>query len=606
MDSDTIERFRSSAPGWFDAWPFITNGRPRRPHNVGKPVDGRSSATMVDPKDGRGACSYIEPAGLAVEGAVDFRPNKARGPVLVCQSQATSVSPLFSLGFWFRLPLGTAPPLDDVGVIAAGFDASYNLLWRVTLANANPQLRFEYAFTPAGVATSFYVMDTGPVDGAWHSFYLSANPGDTTNPGYLAYDSFTGGSFGGLVPVDTAACSYIVFAGDMKPNFATKANGAAVGNIKARSVPMSVACVIMSTGAGSGFERYSQNNNISTATDRWLGDYAVWGGFSAAYTGDGTLRNVAQGSSIGQSVTDVAQVLARTVSGMLWTRYADDVVELIDGTQMRPTTVSLTLTVGPDDDVDAGQVWRRGAQENPTRQTVQSPLGDGTFVDSVMETRERRDGSSVDAFTVSPADSRSLAAWYVRRGRRLRISQFGVDVGSAVQDLWSWVLTQLRPGVRVRLQGLEASQFGYAYRDVHIIGWKEEWGELETGTGGLQQSCRIVFNTVPADTPAELVYDDAVYGRYDFDGVQATIGAISATATALTITTASGPVLTAAAGQYPLWLHVNGEYMQVPSAPASATSPQTVTVVRGVLGSVARAHAAGTAVQLYPQAGYGA
>lgn len=601
MDSDYMERFRYTAMNdvgatWFDAWPMITDGRPRRPHNIGvgpNPV----SATAVDPKAGRGACSYEDPSPLILEGAFHTTPNTFLGPVCVCPSQATTDHPLYSLAFWFKVPAGTETPLDDFATLVSAWDKNNECVFRFSIktmpGETIPRLELQRNIDPdTGANANFLVVDKAPVDGNWHSVYLAAiQPGNT---GQLFYDSFTSGAYGATTPTPIGDVVTLVLGGDMAPN--------SRGSMKPRTVPSSYAGVAMSEGYGSGIEAYAYNNAEAWADTRFLLDYRQWAPFTGTYSGPTGQRRVIINSSAGRTITDALQELARTTTGLAWVRYADDVVELIDGTNMRPTTVSLTLNVGPDDDVDAGQTWRRGALENPTRQTVRSPAGDGTFIDSAFETgRERRDGSDVDAVTTSPADSRALAAWYVRRGRRLRLNQFGIDVTTSVQDLWPFVLTQLKPGVRIRVNGLDQTQIGYTYRDVHVMGWEETWDELEGG----EQACRIVFDTVPADTPTELVFDDVVQGRFDFDGVAATIPAITDTATSITITS-TGPALTALAGEYPLYLNLDGETVQVNAAPASSTSPQTVTVVRGVLGSVARSHAAGTTVQVYPQAGFGA
>jgi hypothetical protein len=46
-------------------------------------------------------------------------------------------------------------------------------------------------------------------------------------------------------------------------------------------------------------------------------------------------------------------------------------------------------------------------------------------------------------------------------------------------------------------------------------------------------------------------------------------------------------------------LNINGERVTVSSAPGGSTSPQTVTIVRGVAPTVARAHTAGDAVDVW-------
>ena len=57
--------------------------------------------------------------------------------------------------------------------------------------------------------------------------------------------------------------------------------------------------------------------------------------------------------------------------------------------------------------------------------------------------------------------------------------------------------------------------------------------------------------------------------------------------------------LSTSAGDYPLDLNINGERVTVSSAPATVTSPVTVTIIRGVAPTVARAHLAGEPVEIW-------
>lgn len=602
MDSDLIERYRYTTAGntpnatWMCAWPLVQSGRPRRPANVGYPE--RPAATVLDPANGRGGAAYVDPTPLSLEGAATLTPNTNLGPVILFPTQASTTNPTRSFVFWFRLTTDAEAPVDDFAVLACGWSATNQCVFRIAVSNTvggGQQLEVHWNIDPETGVASGKTIDLAPNDGAWHSVYVQ----DYT-PGVNAaifYDSGTGGADASLYSFLLTDVTNFVVGGYVSP--------ASQRVLRPRSVPMTVAGIMCSDGVANNLEKYARGDAIAAANVRFLSDYRNWGQFTGAYAGLTGARNVILTSSIGRSITDAVQELSRTVSGLTWVRYADDTVELIDGTSMRPTAVTLTLTVGADDDLEPGQVWRRGAIENPTRQTVSSPAGDGTFINAEAELRERRDGSDVSAATATAADSKALAAWYVRRGNRLRLSQFGLDVTTSVQDLWTFVLTQLKPGVRIRVQGLDATQIGYTYRDVHVIGWSETWDELETDAGVLEQSCRVVLNTVPSDTPAEIIFDDTTQGRFDFDLQNATGSALTSSGTSLTITT-SGPTLTTSAGEYPLYLNLDGETVQVTGAPASGTSPQTVTIVRGVLGTVARAHTAGYFVQVYPQAGYGA
>jgi len=63
-------------------------------------------------------------------------------------------------------------------------------------------------------------------------------------------------------------------------------------------------------------------------------------------------------------------------------------------------------------------------------------------------------------------------------------------------------------------------------------------------------------------------------------------------------------MFTVDATAYPLKIIVGAEIMTVTAAPASAVTPQTLTVTRGVLGTTAAAQVVGTAVQVYQPVTY--
>jgi hypothetical protein len=131
-----------------------------------------------------------------------------------------------------------------------------------------------------------------------------------------------------------------------------------------------------------------------------------------------------------------------------------------------------------------------------------------------------------------------------------------------------------------------------------VLGVVEEYGE------GV---ARWTIDTAPADDPAEGVFDDDTRGR--FSGVPGTMTVTSGTAVSgtgtgtIVVTTGAGGVpLSNAAGDYPLTLDWSGELVTVTAAPASSTSPQTLTVTaRGVAPSIARVHSAGDPIDVaYP------
>ena len=109
---------------------------------------------------------------------------------------------------------------------------------------------------------------------------------------------------------------------------------------------------------------------------------------------------------------------------------------------------------------------------------------------------------------------------------------------------------------------------------------------------------KIVFTLSKWINVAE--YNSASMGRFaDDPGTITLTNTITSSATSISATTLAGyPPLTNAAGDLPFDIDVMGERMTV-TAVSSATSPQTLTVTRGVAPSTAAAHNAGTEINIY-------
>lgn len=95
-------------------------------------------------------------------------------------------------------------------------------------------------------------------------------------------------------------------------------------------------------------------------------------------------------------------------------------------------------------------------------------------------------------------------------------------------------------------------------------------------------------------------FDDVNYGRFAEDEGTITLTSnITAAATSMSATTQAGhPALTNAAGDLPFDISVNGERVTV-TAVSGASSPQTLTVTRGVAPTTAVAHTAGDVISIW-------
>ena len=160
------------------------------------------------------------------------------------------------------------------------------------------------------------------------------------------------------------------------------------------------------------------------------------------------------------------------------------------------------------------------------------------------------------------------------------------DLATAQNDLYAaWFLAT--PGSRVRVTGIPSTYFGVTYID----GYLEGWTERPTVRG-----YQVTLDLSAADAPREGVFDTA---RWAFGDGVCTASVLTSSATSVTLTWTGTQTLSTVAGDYPLDLDINGERVTISSAPAGGTSPRTVTIVRGVAPTVARAHVAGDAVEIW-------
>jgi hypothetical protein len=122
-----------------------------------------------------------------------------------------------------------------------------------------------------------------------------------------------------------------------------------------------------------------------------------------------------------------------------------------------------------------------------------------------------------------------------------------------------------------------------------VLGYNEVLGIFEHD---------ISFNCVPESPYQVGIISDTVYGHADTDGATLSTS-VDGSATTLSVarTTATSPLWTTSAGDFPFDIRVGGERMTVTNI-SGAASPQTFTVTRSVNGIV-KAQTSGTSVQLW-------
>jgi hypothetical protein len=176
---------------------------------------------------------------------------------------------------------------------------------------------------------------------------------------------------------------------------------------------------------------------------------------------------------------------------------------------------------------------------------------------------------------------------HVRSGSALRYSTLVVDL-SRDSGLLP-VVQRLIEGDLVRIENLP-SQHPAGVLELLIEGVQEVLGAAEW---------RFTFNCSLADPYRVWLLEDPTYGR--LSPVSSTLnGAVTATATSISVATTAGyPWVTTStdATAFPFDIDVNGEVMQVTAIAGSPTTPQTMTLTRGVNG-IQKEHATGTPVNL--------
>jgi hypothetical protein len=268
-------------------------------------------------------------------------------------------------------------------------------------------------------------------------------------------------------------------------------------------------------------------------------------------------------------------------------RTSDDSLLFFDADLQRPAAVTLTLDEAADTDMSSGLAWRKGGV--PSRVTASWPGGEVAYTDT---TRPLVD-DSIETCAYDQAGALDVATAAVNSSQRLRLDTLVVDLASASNDLWAGLMG-LEVGNRIRVTlgsstGQQATHFGVTYVDLFVTGWVEHYA---------QTYAFWELYTVPADSPAKGITDDATYASAaaGAGAMTATAGTLSGTAGVGTVvvTTLSGPTLSTAAGSYPCDFNFGGERVTVTAAPGSTVSPQTVTVTaRGVAPSIGRTHSAG-------------
>lgn len=294
---------------------------------------------------------------------------------------------------------------------------------------------------------------------------------------------------------------------------------------------------------------------------------------------------------VGQNALPSIQRYAKSCNAIFWVQ-PNGTTQLIFSDAHSTNTVAYTLNLGEDDDASNALRLSRESDGSPTLVTVTCPWGS---VD-VTDTGIRRD-ETVESVCPTPDAAMELGYFVMRKSKALRVSSVSVDLATSVGSGLTAALMSQAPQTRIKIAGFNAKILGYTEAEYFVTGWEEYYNPF---------SATFTLFTEPATDPPVGELDSAVYGRFGTDTMTCTGGtAVGTTGLGTLILSTPGEPLTVDPADYPLDLDWRGERVTVSSPPASAVSPQTVTLTaRGVTPSVARVHTAGEPVDVWMSAHY--
>jgi hypothetical protein len=238
----------------------------------------------------------------------------------------------------------------------------------------------------------------------------------------------------------------------------------------------------------------------------------------------------------------------------------------------RPATITTSFDVV--DELDGAPSFVRDITNLISRINVQSDAGDTLVIDDTLTTRAGQAGDSETVLLVKDIDRRMWGQDRLQRGAntKMQIASVVVDAMTTPTDR-SADLLALVPGDRVEFTGLPSTVLGFDT-------W-EGWflGASETHTID-EHSFELHFAPVLPDTA---IYDT---DRHMASGELQLNGGINSAVTSISVES-TGALLSTTATPYTI--QFDDEQMTV-TAVAGASSPQTVTVTRGVNGTTAASH----------------
>lgn len=574
----------------YDIFPFEPGAQPTELPNLG---NGGGTATLLRPLSGVGAAELVAPEGIQADGALSLKAKDGVGPVVYIRTGVVAAGGTVND---IIIPFRTNERVTAGGAdkyVAMGRDVSGAELWSIRLADSAGQTNLNFY---DGAGTLLVTMYSGwsPVgsqdgDDQWFALWLRYDSASGDTFGFLVriIDDTVVGGFGSAPGVDVRNTRDVILGGFAQRRTRRK---------QTRCVTAQYGPTLIGGPALVGTARLSADIN-ETAFAR-AGNIAAFAGIDREGFGTPN-RQIAITATSGRSAFDcLAEICRSTGATIVASPTLADTVRLLLPSLLRSPNVALTLDADADLAGGDGIRWSKGSGFSSVTATY--PGGSVTYTDPNRAVRE----GSITVAALSESHAVECASAIVNTARQLRIEQLTVDLSSASNDLWAAMMA-LSVGARIRVTlGTATSplarHYGRTYVDAYALGWTERYGE------GLAE---WILDTIAADDPVAARFNDSERGR--FAARPGTITVTGGTAvgttslgTIVATTTAGQPALTVNPAAYPMRLDWSGEYVTVTSPPASATSPQTLTLTaRGVDMTIARVHATGEPLQVaYPAA----
>ena len=428
-------------------------------------------------------------------------------------------------------------------------------------------------------------------DGQWHSVFIY-DSGTNTLAFYIDDNttSTVTGAFGGLSTGTWTVANIGSFSvgGQYKNVYGFV--GDVAGIAASTGNPTTDLGGFAKWGFPIGNASYS-GTNLAQDTLLWLLKSDLGGAAAAGtdYTVTGTdNRRISNALTTGTTLGDAVAKLHRTIGGSYWVNPVTGLPTSIMSDAARPTTPTITVSLGADDEIGNGQQWSQTVQGKPTRVTVNSPAVTANIVDATAEAAGIPVSQvNIDTWAIDQNSANDLAWIRLKTSATLRLSQFAVDLVTAEHDFYAALCGTAFPGMRLTVSNIPSGFVGLSQTDVFAQGWTETYDATQAVW---------TFDTTPADAPGEAKFDQT---RFTWGDGVCSVSACTATATTLTLTWTGSATLSTTAGDYPFDINVNGERVTITTAPTGGTSPQTVTVTRGISPTVARAHTAGEPVDVW-------